>query len=715
MRLTLGASPGALTRCERPDCRPDAGASSGSTSRGPARARPYPTALDRELEKQLLSNVGKAPRVDPAREIVDTLAEQTFNAFKESLAAVQLGHEVDVDASSRMQRASMARMMSDHVVQDSPSKPGSVKLLGAEDSGSLTSRQKAGSEPAGGHGLEGSRAGGDLPEANTIFNSDKMQQILRRTLGRSPGMLNLNDQALRKAVSLRADVPESAESMRKYLEEAVREDVAESTSSDRRRPSSTRSKGASSSSDSQTTRRRRSAIVAPNFDHRTFVQDLAGNSAGLNSESTQASEAMTAAAVAAAAAAAAEESETAARLAQEAEMVERMARAAEGQEDDTAVLPFDTVDTSSDAVDYDQTGEDIQDTQDNASLQDSASAAPNIPNNITSYPYLKLGLDRRMYFPVLRTHLDELHTASTAILAWRGRYAAQNRPLIWLHVHKEAGTFVCLAAVVNGEKVIAPSRNCNWKVYDVMWSGHCNATECDGESHKGIGARDFRPPTCQQRSHYFEKWNFTFGAIERELHREDICPQFRYGTALRRPLLALESTVFFETKNLFNTAIKYGVEVPSGRRRFELDWFKAFLKAVFDDPNPAPAYGLPAWKYLDNFKIRVVLGDDAFNEGPGQIGPTHLQLAIDRLSKFNYVKLLDTTDEWWDGTSVQLGWKRPVSAKQNFHQRESLFDDETTNYLMSLNQYDQQLYEYFLEKQGKSVPAEPVQMHAATV
>lgn len=655
--------------------------SSNSGTSSLLETRPSAAALGM-LGQHLLQTHGK-DTMGSATEIIDELAAKTYGQARQEVESLP-------DPRSRMRMATIA------TIAKMPSNP----------VGKTTANEKA--------MLEDAVARAKAAVAMLVGPYDVEASLKRPAEYLVPGS-SIPDPNV-GAVNLRERLPVQASAIaRKLLQRSFRDPRGAST---KHKEKSSRSGASKRAADVHAEPKRHAASSKKSSDRSSRSGSQRSPETHGHKESSSAKESPSA--VAAAAVATAEESATDAEVpAPEVELPAPEAEAPASEAEDPAPEAEgptpeaeepapeaeeptpeaeEPVEASTEADEAIHSGEDSNET---SNQTNATSVAPNIPNNITSYPYLKLGMDRRLYFPVLRGHLDQLRTEQTGGLAWRGTTPSAQRPLIWMHVHKEAGTFVCLAAVVNGEKVVAPSRNCNWKKYDVMWAGNCNATECSGEGEKGIGARFFKPPTCKMRLAYFTKWNFTFGSVERELHREDICPQFRYGTALRRPLLALESTVFFETKNLFTTAIKYGVEVPSGRRRFELDWFKALIHAVFDNPNPESAYGLPAWKFLDNYKIRIILGDKAFNVGPGQVGPQHLQLAIERLSKFDVVKLLDTNDEWWDGTSNELRWRRPVTAKQNFHQRESLFDEETTNYLMSLNKYDQQLYEHFLAKQSK--------------
>lgn len=330
-------------------------------------------------------------------------------------------------------------------------------------------------------------------------------------------------------------------------------------------------------------------------------------------------------------------------------------------------------------------------------------------------PYLKLGPDSDSYVFVMQQYVWKNKIMPSRGVAWREAVlghspeAYQTRPLLWLHIHKEAGTFACLAAAANGERVVAPSTNCNWKDYDVMWSDECTWNGCDGTGVGGIGSKTPNIPTCQDRLEYFQRWNFTFGAIEREMHGKDLCNQFRYAVAIREPLHSIESKALFEIKLLKNTAQMVGV---STSKSFKLSWFKELLDKVFFENRtmPGPYTGLPGWKFLDNFKIRSVLGEEAFNLGPGEITEEHLRKATTRLQLFDLVKVLDVeaSEKDWDGTSSELGWEQRVRHRLNQRTtgrkpKAMVFDEEAKKKLEEINKWDIQLFKHFSKQAQRGV------------
>lgn len=274
-------------------------------------------------------------------------------------------------------------------------------------------------------------------------------------------------------------------------------------------------------------------------------------------------------------------------------------------------------------------------------------------------------------------------------LEWRTLGVGQ-RPLLWLHIHKMAGSFTCAIAAANGERIVAPSENCNWLEHDHFW----------GVS--GIGRPDRKQITCIERAAYFRQWKFTFGMIEREMTDADFCSQFRYGTVLREPLSYLSSILGSERAFIRQAAEHFGFKLDNNYN------LTAFLRSAFDfaSPNgvaprsPEHEFGIPGWKFLDNFMIRIILGSGAFNLGRGRINKTHLDRAIQRLQEFDVVHVIRPTNGW-TGLSPQVGWNLTTQSKVNVGQDDPP-SDETTTLLKQLNRYDVKLFEYF-EARGSSV------------
>lgn len=267
--------------------------------------------------------------------------------------------------------------------------------------------------------------------------------------------------------------------------------------------------------------------------------------------------------------------------------------------------------------------------------------------------------------------------AAALRLGWRDSTSVG--PILWLHIHKELGTFTCWSALRNGERIVTPSTNCNWMAYDSMWPNPY-------APERSIGDHSDSPP-CDFRTKYFRKWNFTFGAIEREFHQGDFCHGFRYGVILRDPRASIMSSIAWYFQKKFN-----------------LRKFKAWLDKLFRDPVNTPVHGRQFWKLFDNYKVRVILGEDAFNLGPGQIREDHLRRAEARLSKFDFVRTVgcNGTNEVWDGSSDAFGWSalstRVQVANKNPYGKFVALDGDTSAKLQHINMYDHRLFEHMCDR-----------------
>lgn len=168
------------------------------------------------------------------------------------------------------------------------------------------------------------------------------------------------------------------------------------------------------------------------------------------------------------------------------------------------------------------------------------------------------------------------------------------KPMMWVHIHKAAGSLICYSAGVNGERVVQPSGNCNW-------SGH------DG----GAGALYKERTNCSERHAHFAEHNYTWGQIERVLADEFCFDDFEYGVWLRDPMTLANSEAVFRsyTEQEINDSIDFARNEK--RRPWQRD-------------------AMPLWMYFDNYVVRILGGPEVWNLPPGQIG----------MNEFNKAKML---------------------------------------------------------------------------
>ena len=118
--------------------------------------------------------------------------------------------------------------------------------------------------------------------------------------------------------------------------------------------------------------------------------------------------------------------------------------------------------------------------------------------------------------------------------------AAHAKPVVWIHLHKAAGTLVCNLAMLNNESVVQPSKVCN--LNDDQEVG-------DGVTGMGSSARRF---SCSDRLRHYREGGFTWGQIERDVSPSEYqgCG-FVTGVMLREPTALARSVLQY---NRFNGA-----------------------------------------------------------------------------------------------------------------------------------------------------------------
>ena len=124
--------------------------------------------------------------------------------------------------------------------------------------------------------------------------------------------------------------------------------------------------------------------------------------------------------------------------------------------------------------------------------------------------------ERRHYMP--RHYLYNVDNVTMAaapavhmlpVAASAGAAAApRHRPVVWVHLHKAAGTWMCTQAKRQREHVLSPENDCNFQ-----------DTRIDGPAATGTRAKRL---SCSQRRDAYRKLKATWGQIEREVNAEDV-------------------------------------------------------------------------------------------------------------------------------------------------------------------------------------------------
>lgn len=280
-------------------------------------------------------------------------------------------------------------------------------------------------------------------------------------------------------------------------------------------------------------------------------------------------------------------------------------------------------------------------------------------------------------------------------------------PVLWLHVHKCAGTLMCELAHAAGEKVVQPSKNCNWDVGDAVY----------------FMGRPSPKPTCAERQQYFAEKGYTWGAVEHELSAGHPCPGFLYGTMLRDPMALVDSIASVHAGDLpgsdaakdggapvRHTADVLGPVRDALKLLATANQTKAGLLARAENrPIHEHIWSLDTWKYFDNFQTRLLA--DALDVPAGALTADHLRRAEEALDRFDVVLVLEDLQE--DAPQLVEGFGWPASllprfgSKVNDHPSASLFTADEVALLRRSNTWDQSLVARLRDRLSAARPASP--------
>eukprot|EP00927_Polykrikos_kofoidii_P067970 TRINITY_DN63398_c0_g1_i1.p1 TRINITY_DN63398_c0_g1~~TRINITY_DN63398_c0_g1_i1.p1 ORF type:complete len:340 (-),score=46.02 TRINITY_DN63398_c0_g1_i1:76-1071(-) len=241
-------------------------------------------------------------------------------------------------------------------------------------------------------------------------------------------------------------------------------------------------------------------------------------------------------------------------------------------------------------------------------------------------------------------------------------FALRRKPMLWLHIHKAGGSFMCMMAETAGESVVQPNSNCNWE-------------NMDGYHDSGFPDHGI---SCAERAHYFKMQGVTWAQIEREVWETDKCwNEFFYGVLLREPI------------SLMRSMMNYHPE--SGR---------SFLQAITDELQNASETSSSQdrpWKFMDNFQTRVLAS--AMAVPAGQINDGHLAEASRVLEHFHVIAHLEELPGVALDFVRKIGWSTGMAAhigdRQNPSSEQIDFTPEEDQGLRNLNKFDIALYDKF--------------------
>mmetsp|Transcript_29140 Transcript_29140/g.67064 ORF Transcript_29140/g.67064 Transcript_29140/m.67064 type:complete len:343 (-) Transcript_29140:21-1049(-) len=242
--------------------------------------------------------------------------------------------------------------------------------------------------------------------------------------------------------------------------------------------------------------------------------------------------------------------------------------------------------------------------------------------------------------------------------------ADNRKPVLWIHLHNFAGTYLCREAAKQQER--GPTgQNC------LLEQDRCSTQV----AHKRIH--------CNERAG-MDNTN-SFSMVERDVEDADFCDKLLTGVMLRDPILGAQSTLRNNKvdKHTLMRVLRSGKDTVIGHRGC-----------------------LPTWdvyQHFDNFATRSLGG--GYMAPPGRVTKEHFMKAKSRLSNMDVVLVLEQLQQHFPQLEHTLGWDTSLmtpSEPANSHCGDNLpsWTQEQKQFLTKLNYWDIKLYEY-----GKSLAA----------
>lgn len=238
---------------------------------------------------------------------------------------------------------------------------------------------------------------------------------------------------------------------------------------------------------------------------------------------------------------------------------------------------------------------------------------------------------------------------------------SDRKPVLWVHLHNFAGTFICEEAMHQGE-LGPPNSYTSWPGC-LMPGDDCSTT---GQSRS----------LCEDRA----RSPYTFTAVERDVEEKDFCDQLLVGTMLRNPLAGVQSTLL---ANTFDKAALLDV-LRTGK--------------VHEVPHKPCLPDWDTYQHFDNFATRSLGG--GYEAPPRGVTREHLERAKERLRRMDVVLILEELRLHLPQLSAVLGWDTAhldsgrKSHGHNCRRKEAVLTANETEFLTSLNALDFELYEY---------------------
>ena len=243
--------------------------------------------------------------------------------------------------------------------------------------------------------------------------------------------------------------------------------------------------------------------------------------------------------------------------------------------------------------------------------------------------------------------------------------------MLWLHLHKSAGSSIRHIAALNGEVPLQPATT-NWNLF-------LKDRERDGVVN------------CTERLALFELQEAsTWVSVERPFEESaDAClssktKQFQMGVALRNPIETAESTMSYHDINPeeLTEKLKRASELKQRPRDVELA-----RRGNMDRNSPLA--------HFDNFMVRSLLGRTVFDEVPiGGVSEAHLKRALKSLeTRFDVVLVLDDLQKHLQQLAALRNWRNfHDDTFYNAHSDRKVLSNETQKILKKHSSIDTMLY-----------------------
>lgn len=243
------------------------------------------------------------------------------------------------------------------------------------------------------------------------------------------------------------------------------------------------------------------------------------------------------------------------------------------------------------------------------------------------------------------------------------------KPIYWVHLHNQGGTFMCIEAHNQGENHLP---NC------ILPNDFC------GHNDFGSGNRQY----CKQRLQHSQAGaGMSFSEVERPLEYSDFTctDEMLYGIMLREPMDGMRSTA---SNNNFDDVDKENIVNAIETKQEHLEQHTGHKCLSSWD----------TYQHFDNYATRMLGG--AYGLPAGMVTESHLELAKARLRNMsvvlifgdlaNHVSQLNATFHWqpelWDTVNdVHVPYAPEFAAA---------FTDEQVTKLTEANSLDYELWHY---------------------